>query len=54
MNNAVGYGAIAHIYDIFNGDVDYESWADFAEECFDRFLSERPELVLDQIGRAHV
>ena len=47
MNNAQGYGAIAHIYDIFNGDVDYESLADFAEECFDRFLPERPDLVLD-------
>ena len=47
MNNAQGYGAIAHIYEIFNGDVDYESWADFAEECFDRFMPERPELVLD-------
>ena len=47
MNNAQGYGAIAHIYDIFNGDVDYESWADFAEECFERFLPEKPELVLD-------
>ena len=47
MNNAQGYGAIAHIYDIFNGDVDYESLADFAEECFDRFLPKRPELVLD-------
>ncbi len=47
MNNAQGYGAIAHIYDIFNGDVDYESWADFAEECFERFLPKKPELVLD-------
>jgi SAM-dependent methyltransferase len=47
MNNAQGYGAIAHIYDIFNSDVDYESLADFAEEYFDRFLPERPELVLD-------
>ncbi len=47
MNNAQGYGAIAHIYDIFNGDVDYESWADFAEGCFEKFLPERPELVLD-------
>ncbi len=47
MNNAAGYSAIAHIYDIFNGDVDYESWADFAEECFDRFLPARPELILD-------
>ena len=47
MNNAAGYSAIAHVYDIFNGDVDYESWADFAEECFDRFLPARPELVLD-------
>ena len=47
MDNAQGYGAIAHVYDIFNGDIDYDSWADFAEECFERFLPERPELVLD-------
>lgn len=47
MDNAQGYGAIAHVYDIFNGVVDYKSWADFAEECFDRFLPARPELVLD-------
>lgn len=47
MDNAQGYGAIAHIYDIFNGDVNYESWADFAEACFDKYLHSRPELVLD-------
>ena len=47
MNNAQGYSAIAHIYDIFNGTEAYEDWADFAEECFERFLPARPELVLD-------
>ena len=47
MDNARGYGAIAHIYDIINGERHYEAWADFAEACFDKFLPERPELVLD-------
>ncbi len=42
-----GYGAIAHIYDCFNGEVDYSGWADFAEECFSRFLEKKPSLLLD-------
>ncbi len=25
------------MYDTLNGDIDYESWADFIEECFKRF-----------------
>jgi len=47
MDNAQGYGAIAHIYDLINGKRHYEAWADFAEACFDSFLPNRPELVLD-------
>ena len=45
--NSTGYAAISAVYDIFNSEVDYEGWADFAESAFDRFLPERPQLVLD-------
>lgn len=41
------YGAISSIYDNINSHVDYSAWATFFESCFDRFLPERPELVLD-------
>lgn len=42
-----GYEAIAGVYDKLNSDIDYNTWADFWERCFDRFLPKRPELVLD-------
>lgn len=42
-----GYTAIARVYDRLNAEIDYSAWADFFERCFDRFLSARPELVLD-------
>ncbi len=42
-----GYGAISHIYDSINSQLDYESWADFFEECFKKYLPEKPELLLD-------
>lgn len=41
------YGAISAVYDKINSNVDYSAWADFFEKCFDKFLKERPELVLD-------
>lgn len=41
------YGAISPIYDKINKDVDYVRWADFFEECFKRYLGEKPCLVLD-------
>ncbi len=47
MNGCEGYEAIAHVYDKLNAQIDYESWADFIERCFDRFLLQRPTLVLD-------
>ncbi len=47
MDNAQGYGAVSHIYDIINSPELYEAWADFAEGCFERFLPRRPELLLD-------
>ncbi len=47
MDNAQGYGAVSHIYDLINSPELYESWADFAEGCFEKFLPKRPELLLD-------
>lgn len=47
MNACEGYEAIAHVYDKLNAQIDYERWADFTERCMDRFLSQRPTLVLD-------
>ena len=42
-----GYNAIATVYDKFNAEIDYKKWADFIEASFDRYLKNRPELVLD-------
>lgn len=42
-----GYDAIAKVYDKLNADIDYSAWADFVEKCFQKFLPEKPELVLD-------
>ncbi len=42
-----GYGAIARVYDKLNAEIDYEAWASFVEACFDRFLPQRPALLLD-------
>ena len=47
MSGCEGYEAIARVYDKLNAEIDYGAWADFFEKCFDRFLSERPGLVLD-------
>ena len=47
MSGCEGYEAISRVYDKLNADIDYAAWADFFECCFDRFLSHRPELVLD-------
>ena len=47
MGFTEGYNAIAEVYDRLNAEIDYGAWADFIEACFDRFLRERPELVLD-------
>ncbi len=44
---AGGYSALAGVYDRLNRDVDYSAWADHIEECFRRFLPEKPQLVLD-------
>ena len=42
-----GYSVLAEVYDKLNGSVDYEAFADFIEKCFENYLSEKPELVLD-------
>ena len=47
MSGCEGYDAIARVYDKLNAEIDYDSWADFFEKCFDRFSGKRPELVLD-------
>ena len=47
MGFTEGYHAIAQVYDRLNAEIDYGAWADFFDSCFDRFLSERPTLVLD-------
>ena len=47
MRECDSYGAIAHVYDKLNAEINYAAWADFVERCFDRFLPVRPTLVLD-------
>lgn len=41
------YNTIAGVYDSINSGVDYEKWADAIEATFDKYLNDRPELVLD-------
>ncbi len=41
------YQAIARVYDKLNADIDYKKWADFFERCFEKFLPQKPELLLD-------
>ena len=47
MTGCEGYNAISRVYDKLNKEIDYHAWADFIEACFDRYLDQRPELVLD-------
>ena len=47
MSGCEGYEAIPKVYERLNSEIDYEGWADFFEACFDRYLPERPGLVLD-------
>lgn len=42
-----GYGAIAHVYDKLNAEINYTAWADFVEDSFDQYMQARPCLVLD-------
>lgn len=41
------YDSIAGVYDNINSGIDYSKWADFIESCFSKYLSGKPELVLD-------
>jgi SAM-dependent methyltransferase len=47
MSGCEGYEAIARVYDKLNAEIDYGSWADFIEKCFERYLEAKPSLVLD-------
>ena len=47
MKNYDGYGMIAHVYDKLNSEIDYSEWADFNERLFEKYLTARPEIVLD-------
>ena len=47
MNFSEGYNSIARVYDKLNAEIDYAKWADFIEKCFDRYMENKPELVLD-------
>ncbi len=38
---------MARVYDRLNGTVDYGKWVDYIEECFGKYLKEKPSLVLD-------
>ena len=46
-NTYSGYGSISGIYDKVNSEIDYCAWADFIESCFDKYLKNKPSLVLD-------
>ena len=43
------YGMVSDIYDRINAEIDYKSWADFFEKCFEKYCAngEKPALVLD-------
>ena len=41
------YDSIASVYDNINAEIDYSAWADFIENCFKKYLPEKPQLVLD-------
>ena len=44
---SLSYEAIASVYDNINSDIDYSAWADFIEKCFEKFLKNKPSLILD-------
>lgn len=41
------YDLIAPFYDEANRELDYGAWADFFERLFDRYMTKRPQLILD-------
>ena len=42
-----GYSAIARVYDKINEGINYSSWADFFEACFEKYCGAKPEIILD-------
>lgn len=47
MDKYSGYNSIAGIYDKINEEIDYIGWADYFEKCFEKYLSQKPVLLLD-------
>ena len=47
MSFSEGYNAIARVYDRLNAEIDYKAWADFIEQCFDKYMDAKPEILLD-------
>lgn len=47
MSGYDGYFAVAGVYDRLNRSIDYGAWAGFFEKCFEKFLPQRPEIILD-------
>ena len=47
MSGCEGYSAIARVYDRLNAEVDYVSWAEFIQKCFQKYADTPPSLVLD-------
>lgn len=47
MENSGAYGRLAEVYDRLNAEVDYVSWAEFIQKCFQKYADTPPSLVLD-------
>ena len=47
MGFSEGYNSIARVYDKLNAEINYSEWADYVEKCFLRYMSNKPEIVLD-------
>ena len=45
-----GYGALAPVYDRLNDTVDYAAWADFRENCMERFGTKVPGAGILDLG----
>ena len=41
------YDLLADFYDRINSEIDYDAWASFIEQIFDREMKSRPNLVMD-------
>lgn len=47
MSFSEGYNSIARVYDKLNAEINYKVWADFIEMCFEKYMTAKPEIVLD-------